>query len=206
VFLFKTPHAEPKLACIAAACIALAGCAPAEAPDAADLNRAYEEALRATAPPASVMFEVDGVRERAVMRRLEYYFAGMTPLSVEEQTAAVYAPTAILYDNLAVINGLPAIQGYFAKAASDVDGLQVEFLQVARADVDYFVRWRMTIESARLAAEPLVSYGVTQFRFDNEGRVLLHRDFWDAATGLYEYLPGIGGAIAGLRHRLAEHD
>jgi hypothetical protein len=52
---------------------------------------------------------------------------------------------------------------------------------------------------------PLVSYGVSQFRFDQEGKVLLHRDFWDAGTGLYEYLPGIGGLVARARDLLTQY-
>jgi hypothetical protein len=81
-----------------------------------------------------------------------------------------------------------------------VQALQVEFLDVARSGPDYFVRWRMTVRSERLnGGEPMVSYGVTHFRFDAAGRILLHKDFWDAGTGLHEYLPGIGSLLRGVR-------
>lgn len=184
----------------------LSGCAKT-APAPAELNRAYEETLVLTAPPKSAVFTSGSATEQEALARLEAYFADMTTASVREQTAAVYAPDAWLYDNLAIVSGAPAIEKYFAKAAADVRALSVEFLQVTHDGPDYFVRWRMSVEADALNdGQPMVSYGVTQFRFDEQGRVLVHRDFWDAATGLYEYIPGLGGIILGLRSKLTDHD
>jgi steroid Delta-isomerase len=42
-------------------------------------------------------------------------------------------------------------------------------------------------------------HGVTLLRFDPEGKVDYHRDYWDAAEDLYEKLPGLGLLIRGLR-------
>jgi hypothetical protein len=167
---------------------------------------AYEEILVLTAPPKSAVFESDSVEEQAALARLKAYFATMSAESVRDQTAAVYAIDAWLYDNLAIVSGAPAIEKYFAKAAADVRVLSVDFLQVTRDGPDYFIRWRMSVEADALNdGEPIVSYGITQFRFDEQGRVLVHRDFWDAATGLYEYIPGLGGLIRSVRSRLAGH-
>jgi SnoaL-like domain len=191
---------------IVAMATVLSGCAKT-APAPAELNRAYEETLVLTAPPKSAVFASGSAEEQEALARLEAYFAAMTAASVREQTAAVYAPDAWLYDNLAIVSGAPAIEKYFAKAAADVRALSVEFLQVTHDGPDYFVRWRMSVEADALNdGQPMVSYGVTQFRFDEQGRVLVHRDFWDAATGLYEYIPGLGGIILGLRSRLTDHD
>lgn len=200
-----TVKARPsRQAGLALACIFILGaCADPSRPTAADLNDAYLESLAATAPFA-VDLAADPVLETATIVRLRNYFASMTPSTVHTGTELVYAPDAWLYDNIAVVRGLESIQAYFVKATGEADGLEVEFLQAIPAGTDYFIRWRMAITSSGLAdGEPIVSYGVTQFRFDAEGRVLLHRDFWDAGTGLYEYLPVAGGLIARLRHLLA---
>ena len=163
---------------------------------AADLNVAYEEAMVDTRNAAVLGSE----REAAVLERLEAYFTDMTPESVREDTASVYAEDGILYDNLAVIYGVHDIEEYFVKASGEADSLTVRFLQVTNDGIDYYVRWVMLIGSEALSPdEPLKSYGVTHFRFDEDGRVLLHRDFWDAASGLYEYLPVVGGIVRQLR-------
>jgi steroid delta-isomerase len=195
-----------------AACLAiltsvlLAGCARTAGPTAAEMNAAYEQVLEVTAPPKSAVFVPASPEEQAALARLESYFASMTPASVRDQTAVVYAPDAWLYDNLAIVSGADAIEKYFTGSVADTRALSVEFLQVIHDGPDYFVRWRMSVEAEALNdGQPMVSYGMTQFRFDGQGRVLVHRDFWDAATGLYEYLPGFGGILRSLRSRLADH-
>jgi len=170
------------------------------------MNAAYEQVLEVTAPPKSAVFVPASPEEQAALARLESYFASMTPASVRDQTAVVYAPDAWLYDNLAIVSGADAIEKYFTGSVADTRALSVEFLQVIHDGPDYFVRWRMSVEAEALNdGQPMVSYGMTQFRFDGQGRVLVHRDFWDAATGLYEYLPGFGGILRSLRSRLADH-
>jgi hypothetical protein len=58
----------------------------------------------------------------------------------------------------------------------------------------------MTVAADGLnGGKEVVTYGVTQFRFDADGRVLIHKDFWDSGTGLYEQLPVIGGAVRRVR-------
>ena len=124
----------------------------------------------------------------------------LTAASVREQTAAVYAPDAYLNDTLAGIDGAARIENYFHHTMQKTRVLNVRFIDRAQTGIDWFVRWEMTVEHGSLAGgEPVLSYGVTQFRFDKQGRVLLHKDFWDAGTGLYEHLPVLGSVIRRLR-------
>lgn len=44
--------------------------------------------------------------------------------------------------------------------------------------------------------------GATQLRFSPDGRLVEHIDYWDAASGLYEKIPGIGWFMRRLRKRL----
>ena len=43
--------------------------------------------------------------------------------------------------------------------------------------------------------------GATHLRFAADGRVNLHRDYWDAAEELYEKLPVLGGVMRFLKQR-----
>ncbi len=168
------------------------------------MNASYERALEATAA-AAVDLEAGSAEERDALERLEAYFAEMTGTSVRDDTQAVYAPTAYLNDNLVYIEGAADIESYFLHSTGDTDTVSVKFLDVAKSGPDYFVRWRMTIRNQRLKkGEPLMSYGMTHFRFDDQGRVLMHKDFWDAATGLYEHLPVVGGMVRFVRGRLEQ--
>ncbi len=180
--------------CLAAV---LAGCGGGRAMTAAAMNASYEQALEHTFAGAA---ELSAAGEREALGRLEGFFTDLHAEALRERASATYAPEAYLNDTLAVVEGAEAIGEYFARTAGRVRALRVEFLNSAREGPDYFLRWRMTVESERLnGGEPMVSYGMTHFRFDSRGRVLLHKDFWDAGTGLYEYLPGLSTLVRSVR-------
>jgi hypothetical protein len=44
--------------------------------------------------------------------------------------------------------------------------------------------------------------GATHLRFGMDGRILYHRDYWDAAGELYERIPVLGAVMRGVRRRL----
>jgi hypothetical protein len=50
---------------------------------------------------------------------------------------------------------------------------------------------------ARRAADPRRQH----LRFAPDGRIAMHRDYWDAAEELYEKLPLLGGLMRWLKRR-----
>ena len=120
--------------------------------------------------------------------------------SVHTKTFAQGKPDAYLNDTLAAVEGAAAIEAYFARSLESATALRVRFLDTARSGADYYIRWEMLVEASGLnGGKPVVSYGVSQLRFDAEGRVLVHKDFWDAATGLHEQLPVVGSLVRRVR-------
>lgn len=190
-----------RICAMAVVAVLLSGCGRVPA-SLVELNASFDNALESTAPLAATHLPGSDM-ERIAFERLERYFAGMTPATVRAQTADVYARDAYLNDTLVGISGARRIEEYFAHTASQAREMRVEFLQRAPAGPDWYVRWRMTVVVDALNdGQPVVTYGVTQFRFDEDGRVLLHKDYWDAGTGLYEHLPVVGGLIQRVRARL----
>jgi len=43
---------------------------------------------------------------------------------------------------------------------------------------------------------------VTMVRFDSQGRVILHQDFWDSAQGVWDHVPGVGAAIRWIQSKI----
>jgi len=176
----------------------VAGCGTAPT-SLTELNASYERALERTAPLA-VTLVPGSEAERRAFGGIQRYFTGMTADSVREQTASVYAPQGYLNDTLVGIDGADRIEAYFSHTMERARVLNVEFLDKAPAGTDWYVRWRMTVAADGLnGGEEVITYGVTQFRFDEAGRVLIHKDFWDSGTGLYEQLPGLGRVIGRVR-------
>ncbi|MEO7386163.1 MAG: nuclear transport factor 2 family protein [Gammaproteobacteria bacterium] len=181
-----------------AAVAGLAACGAAPTP-LADLNASYERALERTAP-AAVTLAPGSAQERQAFDRLQRYFDGMTAASVQEQTASVYAPGGYLNDTLVGIDGADRIRAYFSHTMERTRLLKVAFLERAPVGTDWYVRWRMTVAADGLnGGSEVVTYGMSQLRFDAAGRLLIHKDFWDAGSGLYEQLPGIGSVVRRVR-------
>jgi hypothetical protein len=61
----------------------------------------------------------------------------------------------------------------------------------------------MTIRFKRFArAEDKRGVGMTRVRFDSEGKVLLHQDFWDSTGGLFELVPMLGWMLQQAKKRI----
>jgi hypothetical protein len=181
---------------VVAVALVIGGCGAPPVP-LSELNASYERALAHSAPLAVVLDSETG--ERA-FGNLQRYFGSITPESVRELTATVYAPTGYLNDTLVGIQGVSRIEAYFGDTARKVDLVKVEFLDRATVGIDWYVRWRMTVAADGLnGGAPVITYGVSQLRFDADGRVLLHKDFWDSGTGLYEQVPVLGTIVGRIR-------
>jgi hypothetical protein len=182
-----------------AAALALAACSGPKvlSPDA--MNASYDAALaRSSALAVELPGGDDGARQ--ALAGVEDLFTDMQPEAVRGKVAALYAEGAYFNDNLAVMEGAAAIADHLAHTAGNIQGIGLDVLEISHSGVDYFARWRMTVTARRLnQGKPMVSYGVTHFRFDADGRVLLHKDFWDAGTGLYEFIPGLRGLLQRVR-------
>ena len=64
-----------------------------------------------------------------------------------------------------------------------------------------FLTWNFSFRRHAQRAT-LTIHGASHLRFDTEGRVTLHRDYWDAAHQVYERVPLLGAVLRALRRRL----
>ena len=64
--------------------------------------------------------------------------------------------------------------------------------------------WEFTFHMRLLGRDKAhVIRGVSHLRFNAEGKVVWHRDYWDAAEELYATLPGIGWLMRRLKRAMA---
>lgn len=161
----------------------------------------YQQALARTAQADTL--EPGSQAEAAALERVRAFFSQVSEQRVRELAGQVYAPDAFLNDTLKTVVGGPAIEEYFIETARRARRVTVEFLDVARSGREYYLRWTMTIEADRInGGRPLVSQGMSHMRFDAQGRVVLHQDYWDSAAGLFEHLPLLGSLIRAVKARL----
>ena len=162
---------------------------------------AFQEAMAAT---ASVQSPTRGsAAEKAAISRFENFLAHLDEKTAREETGKVYAPDAFLNDTLKTLHGSAAIRDYFIKTTQGLDSMIVTFDDVAPSGRNYYFRWTMETRMKHLAKGKTVrTIGVTLIRFDREGKVILHQDFWDSAQGVWDYVPLIGPSIRWIQSQL----
>ena len=126
--------------------------------------------------------------EVAAITRFENFLANLDEKTAREETTKVYAPGAYLNDTLKTLHGSAEIREYFIKTARGLDSMKVTFDDVAVSGRNYYFRWTMDTRMKHLAPGKTVrTIGITMVRFDPQGRVILHQDFWDATQDAWTH-------------------
>ena len=135
---------------------------------------------------------------------IDRVIAAFESLSVDSVDAlgSIYAPNAHFVDPFNDVQGLPAIQRIFRHM---FDTLQQPHFVVTGRVVDAgqcFLVWefRFRFRSFRRDVAQSV-HGTSHLCFDDEGLIVSHRDYWDAANELYAKMPLIGALMRWLRKR-----
>ena len=127
------------------------------------------------------------------------FYHDLTPESIA-RFPAFYSPDAYFKDPFNEVRGVEAIQGIFTHMFRQVD--RPRFVVTERV-VDAggaMLVWEFCYR-VRLWGrdETQIMRGVSHLKFDAEGKVCYHRDYWDAAEELYGKLPVLGGMMRCLR-------
>ena len=175
------------LAPVFIAVLFLAGCSSGPT----DFTAEYREALALR--PGITM---SGPSARAAVGGFAKLYGDLSVPNVTAKVREVYAPGAWFNDTIATEVGIDAIEKYLLKTAEGAEKVSAEIQDVAVSGPDCYVRWTMEIRAKNLAGgQPIITEGISQLRFDSEGRIVLHQDFWNPASGIYQHLPALGPAI-----------
>jgi limonene-1,2-epoxide hydrolase len=138
---------------------------------------------------------------RQKFKDIAHYFETLTPESVG-QIKNLYAPTARFKDPFNDVKGTAEIERIFQHMY--VSLTQPRFVIVAQIvdDSQAFFTWEFRFKFKRFDTQTeQVVLGTTHLVLDEQGRISLHRDYWDAAEELYEKLPVVGSLMRWLKGR-----
>lgn len=120
-------------------------------------------------------------------------YANLADAATAEKVSRLYAPDLYFNDTVTTIRSREELTDYMDKTSKKVKTSRVNIDQVIRDGVDVFVRWTMHFESSAYGIQvDSDTIGMTHLRFDANGQIVLHQDFWDSAAGLYSHLPIVG--------------
>ena len=163
----------------------------------------YQEVMTSTDPARAGRLAPGSAEEKAAITRFSDFLCSLTPEGVKDKTRQVYAEDAYLNDTLKEVRGVANIEAYFLKTAQAATRITVQVHDVAASGGNYYFRWTMEIVHPKLAAgRPTLSIGMSHVRFDPQGKVVLHQDYWDSGSGFYAHLPVLGRLINWVKGRL----
>ncbi|MEN1729604.1 MAG: nuclear transport factor 2 family protein [Pseudomonadota bacterium] len=113
--------------------------------------------------------------------------------NLRQRISELYAPELYFNDTIHTHTTRDGLVDYLGRTGDALNESTVEIKQVIRDGNDVFVRWSMVFRLRAVGREiHSESIGMTHLRFNEEGQVLIHQDFWDSGHALYAQLPVIG--------------
>ena len=106
----------------------------------------------------------------------------------------VYSDDIIFVDALHEIQGIDALEKYFASMYQNLEYCRFDIHDVQSGESSAYLSWKMDYAHPKLGGGKNISVdGVTHLKFDD--KVTYHRDYADMGQMLYENIPVLGSAI-----------
>ena len=138
---------------------------------------------------------------REAVRRLAQFYEQLQPQALD-QLATHYAHDARFKDPFNEVQGLPAIRRIFEHMFVALHEPRFVVTQQLVDGHQAFLVWEFRFRFRRFdTVTEQVVRGGSHLVLDPDGRVALHRDYWDAAEELYEKLPGLGALMRWLKRQ-----
>jgi steroid delta-isomerase len=135
------------------------------------------------------------------LQRLIEFFEHITPQRLTD-IDSIYADQASFKDAFNEVEGTPAIRAIFEHMFRSLHEPRFVVTGQVLQGNQAFLTWDFHFRFQRFDTTTVQTVrGASHLVFGPDGRVTLHRDYWDAAEELYEKLPWVGGLMRWLKRR-----
>lgn len=153
-----------------------------------DLDSTYLEALDWTDPSNFTIPSEGSAEEQVLLDGIEQLFTNYTFDNLSERLKSVYAERIYFRDAFKSFSDSDALLAYMLHGVEAVDAVEFRFNHVMRSKDEFFIEWTMRLRfKGKETFES--SIGMSRFRFNSEGQVIFHQDYWDPTTLIYKKIP-----------------
>ena len=143
-------------------------------------NSEYRQALAATDPAQFVLPAPDSEAEQAMLGPVKALF----------ELFEVYAEDVYFRDAFKEFKKATDIRDYMLEGLKPLEKAEFVFNRVARSGGDYYLDWTMRLDFKKTPPGTWEeSIGVSHMRFNSEGKVIFHQDYWDPTDIVYRRIP-----------------
>ena len=134
------------------------------------------------------------------VRRIVALFERLSPQDLP-RLAEIYTSDAHFKDPFNEVQGTSAITAIFAHMFKSLDGPRFVIRETLVQGEQCFLSWDFVFRMKRFDRSEQTIRGASHLKLAPDGRICMHRDYWDAAEELYEKLPVLGGLMRWLKAR-----
>ncbi len=154
----------------------------------------YTRELNGTDPAKTTLVKPGSSEERAGIENFREYYKVFAEDVIRRDTKKLYAKDAFFKDGYKEVKGVEAIENYFIATTKAIVSCTFEITDISVHEGNYYFRWIMRLTIKRDRENPIEQIGMSHVRFDPDGKVIFHTDYWDTSV-VFERAPVIGAII-----------
>jgi ketosteroid isomerase-like protein len=136
----------------------------------------------------------------AAVQRIRAAFEQLTPADLPA-LATIYTADARFKDPFNEVQGTAAIRAVFEHMFATLQQPRFVIHDCIVQGRQCFLTWDFLFGLPRLGPAEQCIRGGSHLVLAEDGRIAVHRDYWDAAEELYEKLPLVGSVMRWLKRR-----
>ena len=181
----------------------MVGCSPSTMHTQTIPDDKFKAALKASAPSRFDLPVAGSEDEANMLAGVKALFENYTHENLEAIVQTVYAPEVYFRDAFRQLDRAVDIEHYLVEGLEPLTACEFVFNNISRAGGDFYLDWTMRVDFKKTPPGTWEeSMGMTRMRFNNEGQVIFHQDYWDPTDVVYVRIPVAKQLIAYVKGKL----
>ncbi|MGJ8653135.1 MAG: nuclear transport factor 2 family protein [Opitutaceae bacterium] len=163
----------------------------------------YKAALEQS-DPKNYQLPLPGSNEEAAMLAcIEDLFTTYTYDNLEHNVTRVYAQKVYFRDAFRQFDNPEDLRDYLLHGLKPLDQAEFIFNRVVRSGGEFYIDWTMRLDFKSTPRDTWEeSMGMSHIRYNNEGKVIFHQDYWDPTDIVYRRIPIARRLIAYVKKKM----
>jgi hypothetical protein len=150
----------------------------------------YRAALIATDPAGFTLPEPGTQEEVAMLAKIRDLFVTYTHENLDQNILKVYAEEVYFRDAFKQFSKASDIRQYFLDGLEPLENAEFVFNRFVRSGGEFYIDWVMRLDFKSTPAGTWEeSIGMSHIRYNSDGMVIFHQDYWDPTDIVYQRIP-----------------
>lgn len=161
----------------------------------------YMQVLASTDPQKIETLRQGSEEEKKAIEKFYDFYKVFSGDVIRKTIKDVYAENAYFRDGFREVQGVENLEKYFLSSTETFHECTFDIQDVASHEGNYYYRWVMNLILKRNKDEKLQAVGMSHVRYDKNGKIIFHQDYWDTGV-IFEKIPVLGPIITWIRNRI----